>query len=480
MPSPAGIITMKNRLRLVHTADWHLGYRLGRHHRRADTTRALESLIKHVETVEPDLILHAGDVFHDERPPQSAIEDAVNALRALADQAPVVICAGNHDGPRLLRSLDQLAREGRPQRITIATEPRVVRVEAGRPGWPQVEVAVAAVPWLSKAMGAAAWAVRKDQEGEDRPTHRAWAVGVVARTVRDAQRAVALAAAEAGTGPVVALLHTHLAGAVAAKSERLIAVGPDYAIDSADIPATDYCACGHIHDRQMVGRPADSDGRDGAHPVYCGSLTHMTFGEGSDPRTVEVVDLETVDEKTGRRWAVARRERLALARARTLVEVDGNWPELRDMAKAGVLKDSILKARVRTDERMHELSARITEIEPTVQIHEVINEVTNPSRVDAHEIEFEDIPEPGIDELYREWRRDRRTTERENDDEAVELLRTALDAAEDPSPDPFGIGRLERQFEEIMANLAEKQQCLSLTSAIPKRVQPTEPIAKEQ
>ena len=65
---------------------------------------------------------------------------------------------------------------------------------------------------------------------------------MISATVRNARSAVSLSGAEAATGPVIALLHTHLAGAVAAKSERLIAVGPDYPVDGADIPATEPAA----------------------------------------------------------------------------------------------------------------------------------------------------------------------------------------------------------------------------------------------
>ena len=451
-------------MRILHTADWHLGFRLGRHSRRPDTTLALKSLIQHAERTQPHVILHAGDVFHDERPPQSAIEDAVQALKALADHAPVIIAAGNHDGPRLLESLDRLAQEGDPQRITIATRPRTIVVNlTGRNDAPAT-VVIAAVPWLTRGDGAAAWSENgRAMNDPERPSHAKWAGNVIRETIEAAH---ADADSERATAndrpvPVIALIHSHLAGAVASNAEREIAVSREYAVNPNDIPSTAYCACGHIHDRQEIaGASADPD-RQRPGSVYCGSLIQMTFGEKAQQKTVELVDIQpnttsnsSPEAKTA--WQVAESGQLGLDTERRLIEHNGSWDELAGMAKAGRLKDTILKATVNSEDRMHDLAAMVREIEPGIVIHEIRNPVTNPSRIEGQEIAFEDRPEPPIDELYEEWRRDRQTVEREADDSAVELFRTALKAVREPTEDPFGLKKLEERFEAIAARLQTK------------------------
>ena len=455
-------------VRILHTGDWHLGFRLGRHSRRGDTTEALKSLIDHAERTTPHLIVHAGDVFHEERPPQSAIEDAVGALKALAEYAPVVITAGNHDGPRLLESLDRLAQEGRPQRITIATRPRSIVVRLNNRGDGPTSAVIAAVPWLSRGDGATAWAeTGRPMNDRERPSHAAWAAGVIRRTIDDAHRA---AAAEAGADgapvpPVIALIHTHLAGAVASKAEREIAVSAEYAVDPREIPETAYCACGHIHDRQEIG---------GTGAVYCGSLIQMTFGEKAQRKTAELVELrENTPSDTpsrGRAWRLAGSRQLELDAERALVEHDGTWAELAAAARGGGLTKAILKATVHSEDRLHDLATAVRDLQPDIVIHELRNPVANPTRIENPEIDFEEQPEPLLDELYAEWRRDRQSTEREDDDGAVDLFRTALHAVREPSDDPFGIKKLEDRFETIAARLKMK------TTATPE----TTPALDEQ
>ena len=98
---------------------------------------------------------------------------------------------------------------------------------------------------------------------------------------------------------------------------------------------------------------------------------------------------------------------------------------------------------------MHDLAEPVIELEPSVLIHDLRNDVENPSVRDAALLEFEDVGEPEIHEMYRDWRRDRQGVERETDDRAVQLLQTALT----PEPDPFGTEALGEEFKDAMKRL---------------------------
>lgn len=97
-------------MRLVHLADLHLGYRqyqrqtpTGINQREADVAGAFKRALDHVVTLEPDLVLMAGDVFHSVRPTNPAILHAFHQLarlRTALPRAAIVIVAGNHDTPR--------------------------------------------------------------------------------------------------------------------------------------------------------------------------------------------------------------------------------------------------------------------------------------------------------------------------------------------------------------------------------------------
>ncbi|UCC71188.1 MAG: DNA repair exonuclease [Gemmatimonadota bacterium] len=97
-------------MRLVHTADLHLGYRAyhrtnayGINIREADVARVFRELLEKTAKIAPDLLLIAGDIFHTVRPSNAAIADAFRQFSRFREKAPdtaVVIIAGNHDSPR--------------------------------------------------------------------------------------------------------------------------------------------------------------------------------------------------------------------------------------------------------------------------------------------------------------------------------------------------------------------------------------------
>jgi hypothetical protein len=97
-------------MRLVHLSDLHLGFRqfqrqtpTGVNQREADVATTCARAIAQVIAIKPDIVLVGGDVFHQVRPPNSAILDAFRMfaqLRAALPNALIVMIAGNHDVPR--------------------------------------------------------------------------------------------------------------------------------------------------------------------------------------------------------------------------------------------------------------------------------------------------------------------------------------------------------------------------------------------
>lgn len=97
-------------MKLVHTADLHLGYRayhrtnsLGINVREADVAHAFREMLDRIIQLGPDLLLVAGDIFHSARPSNAAIADAFRQFARIRREAPetrIVIIAGNHDSPK--------------------------------------------------------------------------------------------------------------------------------------------------------------------------------------------------------------------------------------------------------------------------------------------------------------------------------------------------------------------------------------------
>src|SRR5688500_2267007 len=97
-------------MRLVHLSDLHLGYRQyqrltpnGINQREADVAGALKRAVDRTIELHPDLVVMAGDIFHNVRPTNPAILHAFRQftrLRRSIPEATVVMIAGNHDTPR--------------------------------------------------------------------------------------------------------------------------------------------------------------------------------------------------------------------------------------------------------------------------------------------------------------------------------------------------------------------------------------------
>ena len=66
-------------MRILHTADWHLGDRLGRIDRTDDLCRAVERIAGYCDTEKVDVLLVAGDIFSELARPD-ALRDAIRHM----------------------------------------------------------------------------------------------------------------------------------------------------------------------------------------------------------------------------------------------------------------------------------------------------------------------------------------------------------------------------------------------------------------
>ncbi|MGK2954683.1 MAG: metallophosphoesterase family protein, partial [Solirubrobacterales bacterium] len=84
-------------IRILHTADWHLG----REFHGADLTDAHEAffewLLEQVTEQEIDVILMAGDIYDRAYPPARAVAQLNKWLDRLSSLIPIILISGNHD-----------------------------------------------------------------------------------------------------------------------------------------------------------------------------------------------------------------------------------------------------------------------------------------------------------------------------------------------------------------------------------------------
>lgn len=271
-------------MRIVHTADWHLGHVLYDRDREAEHRAFLDWLLDLLEREGVDALLVCGDVFEGANPPASALAlwygflaEASRRCRGLQ----VVVVAGNHDSPARLEA---------PAPVLAALSVNVVGFLPRSEG--EVDVERLVVPLRERSSGpggeVAAWvaAVPFLRLG-DLPGGEATSAGVV-----DGVRGIyasALDAARAKRKAGQALLatgHCYVEGMrLSDESERKVLGGNQHPLPVDVFPAdVDYVALGHLHFPQKVG------GRDDVR--YSGSPLPLSLDEDVYPHQVCLVELE--------------------------------------------------------------------------------------------------------------------------------------------------------------------------------------------
>ncbi len=99
-------------MKILHTADWHLGKRLDAYSRFDEQLEVMAELCEVAEREAVDAVIVAGDLYDSFNPPNNATELLYKTLRRLSDggRRAVVAIAGNHDQPERIEAPDPLAR----------------------------------------------------------------------------------------------------------------------------------------------------------------------------------------------------------------------------------------------------------------------------------------------------------------------------------------------------------------------------------
>ena len=294
-------------VRLIHTADWHLGHALHGFGREQEHARFLDWLLDRLEEHRADALVVAGDVFDGQNPPVSALTQFYRFLAQARLRLPhlqTVVVAGNHDsGTRLEAPSPLLAELG-------------VRVVGGvaRGADGTLDAARLVVPLRDRTGEVAARCVAMPylRMGDLPPLeHEDPLVEGVRRLYADAT-----AIGRAHLRPAEALLltgHCYMrGGSLSELSERKILGGNLHALP-VDIFAEEaaYVALGHLHRPQAVG------GREQVR--YSGSPIPLALDEEPYPHQVMLAEFAA-----GR---LVEREALWVPRAVGIRRINADSPD---------------------------------------------------------------------------------------------------------------------------------------------------------
>ena len=88
-------------MRFLHTADWHLGRVYQGLSLLEEQAHLLDQFVELVRQTKPAAVLIAGDIYDRSVPPPEAVRllDETLTRLVISEKTPVILIAGNHDGP---------------------------------------------------------------------------------------------------------------------------------------------------------------------------------------------------------------------------------------------------------------------------------------------------------------------------------------------------------------------------------------------
>ncbi len=259
---------MPRPVRLLHTADWHLGKRLRDFPLLEEQAAVVAQVVELARTLRPDALIVAGDVFDTAVPGVEALRVWSSALEALVEAGvPVLAISGNHDQAERLGHLGGLAARAGVH----------LRTDLGAVATPVVfgHVAVYGLPFTRPVRVRSAFGLDTDTvpDGDDAAALRFLSAHVLAAHHAERPELVP-----------VAVAHAFVEGAGREdEGEDAIAVGGTGAVPADVFDGFAYVALGHLH-----GRRALAAGR----VRYAGSLYPTSFAEAGHAKSASLVTLE--------------------------------------------------------------------------------------------------------------------------------------------------------------------------------------------
>ncbi len=274
-------------MKVLHTADWHLGKLLEGRSRLVEQREVLGYLTHKMQEKKPDMVVIAGDVFDNSNPSAQAEELFYEMLKAFGrdGECLVVVVGGNHDQPLRLEAVRPLAKE---HGILIYGTPKS-EISSGRYGKYEIT-----------SLGEGAFSFSCEEEkvivvcaaypSEKRLNEVLYTNNEEDERIADYMKRMEqwfLKCDQHFEEGAVNLMvsHVYTFGSTPDGSERSVQLGGSYILPANIFPEhADYIALGHVHKPQKV---PGTDGRI----CYSGSILPYHKGEHTAAKSCRMVTM---------------------------------------------------------------------------------------------------------------------------------------------------------------------------------------------
>jgi exonuclease SbcD len=282
-------------MKILHTADWHLGKTLHQFSLLEQQRLAIQQILEIVATERPDVVLLAGDIYDRSVPPAEAValfNETVSHL-VLDLKVPLIAIAGNHDNPERIQYGAQLfEKQGFhvSGQFSYPLQPVEMKDEHG-------SVYFYLFPYTEpENLRFALQAYLPENELQAIQTHEDVFRWIVAHIQEQRQP----------TDRTILVAHAFVQGGVSSDSERKLLVGGAEYISSNIFEPITYMALGHLHLPQSFNEGAVQ---------YSGSLLKYSVSEASHKKAVFLLELDETK--------ISHCEKIELTPTQNLWEVRG-------------------------------------------------------------------------------------------------------------------------------------------------------------
>lgn len=252
-------------MRVLHTADLHLGKTLRGLSLHDDQAHVLDQIFRTVVSERVDVLIVAGDVYDKASPSEAAVKLYSDFLERVYREtgAAIVVIAGNHDSGQRLGTASRLFD---PERILVrgpvsGEEPPLILEDGAGP------VAISALPYAEIYAARRAFADEDIRSPED--VLRAQIAAARAHVPEDARWII--------------VAHAFVTDCLPTDSERTLSVGAVETVPASIFDGAHYVALGHLHRPQSAGSDTIR---------YSGSPLAFGFDEAGGTKSMTVFDLD--------------------------------------------------------------------------------------------------------------------------------------------------------------------------------------------
>ena len=280
-------------MRILHTADFHLGKNLEGFSRMDEQEEFLKDFINIVKDNNIDLVIIAGDIYDNSNPPARAEKMFYSTLKQLSEDGErlILVIAGNHDNPERLVAAGPLAREhgiimiGTPKTIIEKGEYGKHKVLNSGEGFIEIEInnekaVILTVPYPSEKRLNEVLYKDMDEEEEKLKSY-----GDRIHKLFDDLKVNY-------REDTINLVVSHLFAMKSEEggSERSIQLGGSYIVDGSCFPEeAQYIALGHVHKPQIVPNTNNK-------ARYSGSPIHYNKKEINSEKKCFIIDVKAKEE----------------------------------------------------------------------------------------------------------------------------------------------------------------------------------------